>query len=132
MSPKKTTKDPFKSEPKVESGPAAMTTDESMENAKPSNKKAAKKPAPAPAEKKPAPVKKTTKADKPAEFRFDLLNNWMELNKVVKDMDEKEAFALIERERQNRCRPNVILRLHGRFNRLRGERERTEFMQKLG
>ena len=71
-----------------------------------------------------ATVKKVTTGP-----RYDLLDNWMGLNIAVKDMDEKESLALIVRERANRCRPNVILRLHGRYNRMRALREKTEFMR---
>jgi chemotaxis protein histidine kinase CheA len=60
--------------------------------------------------------------------RTELLDNWMELNKVISTMQEPEAFALIEAERAGRCRPNIILRLHGRFNRLRAMREKREMM----
>lgn len=63
--------------------------------------------------------------------RVHLLDNWMELSAEVKTMKEDEAFCLLEAERASRCRPNVILRLHGRYNRMRGERERMEMMQPL-
>lgn len=75
--------------------------------------------------KKPAPAQ----ARKEAGFRLDLLDNWMGLNAEVKDMSEAECEALINHERENRCRPNVILRLHGRFNKLRGLREKQEWMR---
>jgi hypothetical protein len=64
--------------------------------------------------------------------RLSLLNNWMELTDALKDMPEKEAEALITAERKGQCRPNILLRLHGRFNKLRGVREKTEIMQKIG
>ena len=93
-----------------------------------------KKKVVAPVKKKVvAPVKKAAPAKKAAPkkegFRYDLLSNWMILNQEIKNMSEAEAFALIERERETRLRPNVLLRLHGRFNRLRGTREKSEFMR---
>jgi hypothetical protein len=48
----------------------------------------------------------------------------------LKNMSEAEAFALIDRERETRIRPNVLLRLHGRGNKLRGAREKAEIMRK--
>ena len=89
---------------------------------------AKKKPAPkkvAPVVKKAAPVKK-----KDGEPRYELLNSWMLLNDEIKNMSEAEAFALIDRERETRLRPNVLLRLHGRGNKLRGAREKAEIMRK--
>jgi hypothetical protein len=62
-------------------------------------------------------------------FRVELLDNWVQLNLQVKNMSEEECKALIDHEREGRCRPNVILRLHGRFNKLRGLREKLEFMR---
>jgi hypothetical protein len=77
---------------------------------------------------KPAPAL----ARKQAGVRVELLDNWMALNTEAKDMTESECLALITAEREGRCRPNVILRLHGRYNKVRGARERTEFMQPIG
>ncbi len=76
---------------------------------------------------KPSPAQ----ARKEAKVRVDLLDNWMGLNAEVKTMSEDEAESLIQHERENRCRPNVILRLHGRFNKLRGIREKSELMRPL-
>ena len=80
-----------------------------------------------PSKPKPSPAL----AKKQAGFRLDLLDNWMGLNTEVKDMSEAECNALIEHERAARCRPNVILRLHGRMNKLRGMREKSEFMRPI-
>jgi pyridoxine/pyridoxamine 5'-phosphate oxidase len=86
-------------------------------------------------EKKHAPKnakpKKEVTTDK-AGNRLSLLNNWMELADALKEMPEKEAEALITAERKGQCRPNILLRLHGRFNKMRGMREKTEIMQKIG
>lgn len=78
-----------------------------------------------------APVRKASRKVVEPEFRIDLLDNWMELNKEMRDMGEDEAMALVNAERAGRCRPAVILRLHGRYNKLRALREKSEFMVPL-
>ena len=75
-------------------------------------------------ERPPVETKKTG-------FRINLLDHWMELNAIVNDMAEDELSALITAERKGQCRPNILLRLHGRFNKLRGLREKSEIMQPL-
>jgi hypothetical protein len=76
----------------------------------------------------PQDVGKLTKAPG---FRINLLDSWMELNAAVKDMAEDELSALITAERKGQCRPNILLRLHGKMNKLRGLREKSEIMQPL-
>ena len=77
------------------------------------------------------PAVETKKLAKTNVFRLNLLDNWMELNATAKDMGEDELAALIIAERKGQCRPNILLRLHGRYNKLRGLREKSEIMQKL-
>ena len=74
---------------------------------------------------KPAPAQ----ARKDGGLRIGLLDSWLDLNKVVSSMSEEESKALIDHEREHECRPAVIMRLHGRFNKLRGKRERQEMMR---
>jgi hypothetical protein len=82
----------------------------------------------APKNRVPQDVGKLTKAPG---FRVNLLDSWMELNATVKDMAEDELAALITAERKGQCRPNILLRLHGKMNKLRGLREKSEIMQPL-
>lgn len=76
---------------------------------------------------KPSPEQ----AKKEKGFRISLLDNWMKLNAETSKMSEEECFALIMHERETTCRPNFILRLYGRYSKLRGLRERTEFMARV-
>lgn len=56
------------------------------------------------------------------------LENWDMLNEHVKTLDEKAVKALIEKEKKGQNRPQFLLRMYGRFNRLRTARERRELM----
>jgi len=53
---------------------------------------------------------------------------WIALNKRLMTMTEEECFALLQEERDGQRRPQWLLRIHARFNKLRGERERTELI----
>lgn len=51
---------------------------------------------------------------------------WAELNDGVKNMSEKEALDAIETEGSTYRRKSYLLRLHSRYNLLRGQRERQQ------
>lgn len=140
MTKKKNPADLKKSQPKHEELPF---TPDPPKAAKPEVKKAAPKKAAAPKAKptpkvetkatvtveKKGPKPSPEQAAKEAGYRFDLLDNWMGLNEVMGNMGEAESFALLEHERGNKQRPAILMRLHGRFNKLRGQREKLEMMQ---
>lgn len=56
------------------------------------------------------------------------LENWATLNKYVQFIDEATLQALIKKEAQGQARPQFLMRLYGRFNRLRTTRERRELL----
>jgi len=56
----------------------------------------------------------------------ELLRNWVVLNQKLMSLDEKNVVQLIEHEKKHKARIRILLRLHNRFSRLRGERERAE------
>lgn len=57
-----------------------------------------------------------------------LLGNWLGLNADIMDLTPGALIQLIEVERAGRRRTQVLLRLHGRFNRLRGLDERQKLL----
>lgn len=62
----------------------------------------------------------------------DLLKNWHDLNAHIKELDEKQAWDLLEQEKNGKRRLGFLMRLYGRFNMMRTERERGELaMRKL-
>ena len=56
----------------------------------------------------------------------ELLSNWLELNKTLMILEEEEILALMEREKSQRARLRVMMRLYHRFSRLRSQREKRE------
>ena len=54
------------------------------------------------------------------------LSNWHELNKVLKHFREDQVKEMLEIEKQGGQRPDVLVRLHQRYNKLRYLRERAE------
>lgn len=59
---------------------------------------------------------------------INYLENWVVLNEYIQTLDEKTIKALIEKEKNNEARPQFLVRLYGRFNKLRGMRERKELL----
>lgn len=53
---------------------------------------------------------------------------WTELNTTLRESDESTAKRLLEWERKHLRRPRFLLRIHGRFNKLRGQREAQELL----
>lgn len=60
-----------------------------------------------------------------------LLDNWTVLNQFIMQLSEKEAAFLFEYEKANRYRSTFVLRLHSRLNKLRRERERQVFVERI-
>ncbi len=58
-----------------------------------------------------------------------LLNNWAVLNVGLMKLKEDEVWALLAHELAHRARHQIMLRLHGRGNKLRAIRERRDFMR---
>lgn len=53
---------------------------------------------------------------------------WDELNAKLRTVDEKECERLLRAERAGKARTQYLLRIYGRFNVLRTERERREML----
>lgn len=54
------------------------------------------------------------------------LGNWLTLNIVLRTAKESQCAILLKFEQQGKRRLNYMLRIYGRYNRLRSERERKE------
>ena len=54
----------------------------------------------------------------------NLLDNWVELNSAVMALPINPILQLLEMELTGRRRPQVVGRLHQRFNKLRAREER--------
>jgi hypothetical protein len=57
------------------------------------------------------------------------LANWTALNTALRTATEDECAALLRQERKAGNRIQYLLRIHGRYNRLRSDRERREILQ---
>ena len=55
-----------------------------------------------------------------------LLKNWAVLNVELMTVSEATAQALLDRERSNRARLRVMLRVYNRLSKLRSIREKQE------
>lgn len=58
----------------------------------------------------------------------DALSSWPELNARLAKLPEEELKRLLGRELRGKRRVHFLLRLHGRYNKLRAERERRELI----
>jgi len=54
---------------------------------------------------------------------------WAEMNEQLRDANEAQCWELLENERKHACRVPFLLRIFGKANKLRTERERAEIMQ---
>jgi hypothetical protein len=52
------------------------------------------------------------------------LNTWRSLNRVLEKLTEIEAWEYLEMEKNGPARVQLLLRLYGRANKLRAQRER--------
>ena len=55
------------------------------------------------------------------------LATWEGMLKFVKTANEETCIKLLEMEKRGRKRPRFLVRIHGRMNLLRGQRERKAF-----
>ena len=60
---------------------------------------------------------------------MDIRQNWRILNNNLHALTEAEVHELLQDEMANKRRQSVLVRLHQRFNALRGDRERLELMK---
>lgn len=58
-----------------------------------------------------------------------ILKNWATLNAVLQDLSEKECEELLTNERNGQRRLQFLLRLYGRYNKLRSQRERNTLIK---
>lgn len=56
------------------------------------------------------------------------LSSWVSMNEALKTLSEKECWSLLEQEKTGQKRAQFMLRIHGRANKLRAERERRELL----
>ena len=56
------------------------------------------------------------------------LASWTGLNECLRTADEAYCIRLLEAEKAGAKRTQHLLRIHARFNKLRGQRERGELM----
>lgn len=61
--------------------------------------------------------------------REDPLSSWLALNAALKTMKEKQLQDLLKKEQMNNARPSFLVRIYGRFNRVRGQRELKELLK---
>jgi uncharacterized protein YbgA (DUF1722 family) len=57
-----------------------------------------------------------------------VLANWTALNDALRTIDEKRCRQLLEREKNNKRRVAFLMRIYGKFNQLRCDRERRELL----
>lgn len=58
----------------------------------------------------------------------ELLENWTVLNENLAGLHEHELKQLLEMERTGKKRVQMLIRIHGRFNKVRAQREREELL----
>jgi hypothetical protein len=57
------------------------------------------------------------------------LRNWNNVNTLLRTATEKDVARMLQAERHGRCRLLYLLRIHGRLNVMRYQRERKELVQ---
>ena len=55
-----------------------------------------------------------------------VLSSWLVLNAELRVADEERCRKLLLHEKETKRRLNYMLRIYGRYNRLRSDRERRE------
>lgn len=58
----------------------------------------------------------------------EVLQNWESVNRFLLKSTEEETKELLEVERRGMNRLSIVLRLYGRFSKLRHRRERSELV----
>ena len=62
---------------------------------------------------------------------INYLENWHTLNSYIQHLDEEKIVELLEQEKKSGQRPAFLLRLYGRFNKLRTTRERQQLLTNI-
>lgn len=57
-----------------------------------------------------------------------ILASWAGLNECLRSANEELCTVLLATEKRGQRRTQHLLRIHARFNKLRGQRERSELM----
>lgn len=65
------------------------------------------------------------------EVLMGALRNWRSLNHNMHALKEDEVKAMLEHELKHQRRPEIVERLHARYNSLRVQRERIELLGSL-
>lgn len=65
------------------------------------------------------------------DLMLEALDNWIALNRYVKDATEEECRTLLELELNNRARKLFVNRIYSRLNKVRADRERKELEDRL-
>lgn len=60
------------------------------------------------------------------------LSNWKSLNDFLRNATEQQCTELLKQEKKGKARVQFLIRIHGRFNVLRAERERGELLIEKG
>lgn len=55
------------------------------------------------------------------------LQSWLALNEAIRDAGEDQCKELMKEEVKGRKRKQFIKRIHSRLNKVRADRERSEF-----
>ncbi len=56
------------------------------------------------------------------------LSSWVAMNEALKTLSEEECWELLRQEKKGQRRAQFMLRIHGRANKLRAEREKRELL----
>lgn len=59
---------------------------------------------------------------------LEAAGNWHSLNDVILTATEDEIYKMMQAERKGLRRISILLRLYGRYNKLRSQRERIELL----
>lgn len=62
----------------------------------------------------------------------DALANWRSMATLANKLSEDDLRKFLERERAGQARPTFMLKIYGRFAKVRAERERREFLTPKG
>lgn len=57
-----------------------------------------------------------------------VLRTWNSLNAALRNIDEKGCQSLLDFEKKTKRRSQILIRLFGKYNRLRADRERRELL----
>lgn len=66
---------------------------------------------------------------KPRTAGETILSSWASCNNYLRDATEEQAKKLLLLEQSRGCRIQFLLRIHARYNKMRGQRERAGLLQ---